>query len=143
MKILCSIFELTFLILYIIFPFFHSNVPFFFFFSSCFFSTTHVYPLPLSLFLSPTFSFFYFLFLFLLDFRTFSNSLCDKKWRKRLREKDQGRDLACSTVDQRTQVDRESAFIVPSRTFCSAATHLPPQHSSDGSDVLGHMCFTC
>ena len=48
MKILCSIFELPFLILYIIFPFFHPYVPFFFF-SSFFLSTTHIYPLPLSL----------------------------------------------------------------------------------------------
>ena len=65
MKILCSIFELPFIILYIIFPFFHPYVPFFFFFPLVF-SPQHTYTHSLSLSLSFSnslfflFSFFFF-----------------------------------------------------------------------------------
>ena len=95
-KILCSISQLGFFILYIIFPFFHFTlIHTFHFFFFYFFSPPDTCPLSLSplllfcfsssfknipacshsLFFSPALSFFLFFFSFLLDSRTFTSSL--------------------------------------------------------------------
>ena len=145
-KYCSSISQLSFLILYIIFPFFH---PYCFF--SLVFSSPHTYT---HSYLYPPF-FLLLLFLFLLDSKTslslsFSNSLFFFFYLiskhslalsvirngERGREKEQVRDLACSTVDRRTQAGGESAFTVPSRAFRSAAACLPPQRSPNGSNGL-------
>ena len=115
------------------------------------FSSPHTYT---HSYLYPPF-FLLLLFLFLLDSKTslslsFSNSLFFFFYLiskhslalsvirngERGREKEQVRDLACSTVDQRTQAGGESAFTVPSHAFRSAATCLPPQRSPNGSNGL-------
>ena len=164
-----SISQLSFLILYIIFPFFRPYISSSFFFFSLVFSPPYTYahscfnPPPfflllflflldsrtcLSFSLSSSLFFYFFLFSFFYLIPKHSLALRDKKRRKRQREKEQVRDLACSTVDQRIQVGGESVFTVPSHAFHSATTHLPPLRSLDGSDGLCLFfsflfCFYC
>ena len=101
--------------------------------SPFFFSTFHLIPEPPSLFLSLAlyFSALYFstfFFIFLLDSRTFSSSLCDKKWRKRQRERTNG--LGGSAPLRLSLCSLCRAF------RSTAATCLPPQCNLDGLDGL-------
>ena len=110
-----------------------SILPFFFYFF--FFFYLILKPLSLSLFLSLALSFStLFFFFYLISEHSLALSMIRNG--ERGREKEQVRDLACSTVDRRTQAGGESAFTVPSRAFNSAAAYLPPQHSPNGSNGL-------
>ena len=129
---------MSFLILYIIFPFnfIHTSLflPFFFLHHTRIPTLAHFlfffYLIPyhflyLSLSLALCFYFFFF-YLILEHFLT----LCVI----RNRERTSKRYLAYSIIDRRTQAGVESAFTVPSCTFCSAAARLSPQRSPDGSN---------